>query len=51
MSAWVGTPTSAMSGPPTLFRVLTYGARWGKPVYDGNREEHLGIYAGFSWGE
>ena len=32
-------------------RVLTYGARWGRPVYDGNREEHLGVYAGFTWGE
>lgn len=32
-------------------RTLTYGARWAKPVYDGHQERHLGLYAGFAWGE
>lgn len=34
-----------------LGRTLTYGARWARPVYDGQREEHVGLYASFVWGE
>ena len=50
-SAWIASAQYEHEWRFALGRVLTYGARWGRPVYDGNREEHLGIYAGFSWGE
>lgn len=50
-SDWIGSAQYEHEWRFAPGRVLTYGARWGKPVYDGNREEHLGVYAGFSWGE
>lgn len=50
-SAWIASAQYEHEWRFALGRVLTYGARWGRPVYDGNREEHLGVYAGFSWGE
>ncbi len=50
-SAWIASAQYEHEWRFAPGRVLTYGARWGKPVYDGNREEHLGVYAGFTWGE
>lgn len=50
-SAWIASAQYEHEWRLAPGRVLTYGARWGKPVYDGNREEHLGVYAGFTWGE
>lgn len=32
-------------------RVLTYGVSWSRPVYDGRREERLGVDAEFRWGD
>lgn len=32
-------------------RVLEYGVRWSRPVYDGNRERHIGFEAGLHWGQ
>lgn len=32
-------------------RVLEYGVRWSRPVYDGQRERHVGFTAGVRWGE
>lgn len=32
-------------------RLLRYGIGWSRPVYDGVREEHLGIDLAFGWGE
>lgn len=50
-SAWIASAQYEHEWRLAPGRVLTYGARWGRPVYDGNREEHLGVYAGFTWGE
>ena len=50
-SAWIASAQYEHEWRFAPGRVLTYGARWGKPVYDGNREQHLGVYAGFTWGE
>lgn len=32
-------------------RILEYGVRWSRPVYDGQRERHLGLDVGLHWGE
>jgi biofilm PGA synthesis protein PgaA len=32
-------------------RVLEYGVSWSQPVYDGQRERHLGFDATLHWGE
>jgi biofilm PGA synthesis protein PgaA len=32
-------------------RVLEYGLTWSRPVYDGNRERHIGFEAGLRWGQ
>jgi len=32
-------------------RVLEYGLSWSRPVYDGNRERHIGFEAGLRWGQ
>lgn len=50
-SAWIASAQYEHEWRLAPGRVLTYGARWGRPVYDGDREEHLGVYAGFTWGE
>jgi biofilm PGA synthesis protein PgaA len=32
-------------------RIFEYGVRWSRPVYDGQRERHVGLEAGLRWGE
>ena len=32
-------------------RIFEYGIRWSRPVYDGQRERHIGLDAGLRWGE
>lgn len=32
-------------------RVLEYGVRWSRPVYDGHRERHIGFEAALRWGD
>ncbi|MBD8636809.1 poly-beta-1,6 N-acetyl-D-glucosamine export porin PgaA [Stenotrophomonas sp. CFBP 13725] len=32
-------------------RIFEYGVRWSRPVYDGQREQHVGLEAGLRWGE
>lgn len=32
-------------------QVLVYGVNWSRPVYDGQRERHLGFDAEFRWGK
>jgi biofilm PGA synthesis protein PgaA len=32
-------------------RVLEYGVRWSRPVYDGRRERHIGLDAAIHWGQ
>lgn len=34
-----------------LGRRLVYGLSWSRPVYDGQREERIGLDAQFKWGE
>ncbi|TKR33027.1 poly-beta-1,6 N-acetyl-D-glucosamine export porin PgaA [Luteimonas gilva] len=34
-----------------LGKTLVYGVNWSRPVYDGQRERHLGFDAEFRWGE
>ncbi|KRG72634.1 hemin storage protein [Stenotrophomonas terrae] len=34
-----------------LGRVLEYGVNWSRPVYDGRREQHIGLDAAFRWGQ
>ena len=32
-------------------RILEYGVSWSRPVYDGQRERHIGFDAALRWGE
>lgn len=32
-------------------RIVEYGVRWSRPVYDGQRERHIGLDVGLRWGE
>ncbi|OEY99096.1 MULTISPECIES: poly-beta-1,6 N-acetyl-D-glucosamine export porin PgaA [Stenotrophomonas] len=32
-------------------RIFEYGISWSRPVYDGNRERHIGLDAGLRWGQ
>lgn len=34
-----------------LGRVLEYGVSWSRPVYDGQRERHIGLDAAIHWGQ
>lgn len=34
-----------------LGRVLEYGVSWSRPVYDGRREQHIGLDAAIHWGQ
>ena len=50
-SAWIPTLQYEHEWRFALGRTLNYGLRWSQPVYDGNREQHFGLYGRFSWGE
>lgn len=32
-------------------RIFEYGVSWSRPVYDGQREQHIGLDAGLRWGQ
>lgn len=32
-------------------RLLEYGVRWSRPVYDGQREQHIGLDIAIHWGQ
>jgi biofilm PGA synthesis protein PgaA len=32
-------------------RIFEYGVSWSRPVYDGQRERHIGLDAGLRWGQ
>lgn len=49
--AWTGAVQYEHAWRFAPARTLTYGARWSRPVYDGHRETHVGLFAGFAWGE
>lgn len=49
--AWTGAVQYEHAWRFAPGRTLTYGARWSRPVYDGHRETHVGVFAGFGWGE
>lgn len=50
-SAWVPSLRYEHEWRFGLGKVLVYGLNWSKPVYDGQRERHLGFDAEFRWGE
>lgn len=49
--AWVPTLRYQHEWQFALGKVLSYGVNWSRPVYDGQREEHLGLDAELRWGE
>lgn len=50
-TAWVPSLEYRHEWQLALGRVLNYGVSWSRPVYDGVREERLGLDAEFKWGE
>jgi biofilm PGA synthesis protein PgaA len=50
-SAWVPSLRYEHEWRFGLGKVLVYGVNWSRPVYDGQRERHLGFDAEFRWGE
>lgn len=50
-SAWVPSARYEHEWRFGLGKVLVYGVNWSRPVYDGQRERHLGFDAEFRWGE
>lgn len=49
--AWVPALRYEHEWQFALGKVLTYGVSWSRPVYDGQRERHLGFDAEFRWGD
>ncbi|MCL1633905.1 poly-beta-1,6 N-acetyl-D-glucosamine export porin PgaA [Luteimonas sp. SX5] len=50
-SAWVPSLRYEHEWRFGLGKTLVYGVSWSRPVYDGQRERHLGFDAEFRWGE
>lgn len=50
-SAWVPSLRYEHEWRFALGKTLVYGVNWSRPVYDGQRERHLGFDAEFRWGE
>ncbi|HJR73906.1 MAG TPA: poly-beta-1,6 N-acetyl-D-glucosamine export porin PgaA [Luteimonas sp.] len=50
-TAWVPSLRYEHEWQFALGRVLTYGVNWSRPVYDGQRERHIGFDAEFRWGK
>lgn len=50
-SAWVPSVRYAHELQFAQGKALEYGLNWSRPVYDGQREEHLGMDIELRWGE
>lgn len=50
-SAWVPSLRYEHEWKLGLGKVAGYGATWSRPVYDGNRESHVGFDAFLRWGD
>jgi len=50
-SAWVPSVRYEHEWQFARGKVLQYGTSWSRPVYDGQREQRVGLDAEFRWGE
>ncbi len=50
-SAWVPSVRYEHEWKLGLGKLVGYGATWSRPVYDGNRESHVGFDAFLRWGD